>query len=326
MLGLIRSKPCGCKIPVFTLMILFCVKYSFMNIQKWPIFFALSAAVLYALSAPLSKLLLRGVSLTVLAGLLYLGAGIGMGLLSAAAACFRFKRTSAGLSRQDLPYTVGMIVLDIAAPLLLLAGLLKTSAENVSLINNFEIVSTAVIALCIFKERISGRLWLAIGFITAACVTLCVSQAGGLSFSVGSVYVLGACVCWGFENNCTRMISNKNPLEIVTVKGFGAGIGALLIAFIMGNTLPGWKYTAGGLALGFVSYGLSIFFYVLSQRYLGAAKTSAYYAAAPFVGVFLSLLIFREAPPPLFWVALALMLGGTYLSVTDTKYEAINKK
>lgn len=132
-----------------------------MKMQKWPILFAVLAAVLYALSAPVSKLLLREVPPAVLAGLLYLGAGIGMGLLRAAGSCCRLKSKAPGLSRRDLPYTAGMVVLDIAAPLLLLAGLLKTSAENVSLMNNFEIVTTAVIALCIFKERISaGYGWL----------------------------------------------------------------------------------------------------------------------------------------------------------------------
>ena len=297
-----------------------------MKMQKWPILFAVLAAVLYALSAPVSKLLLREVPPAVLAGLLYLGAGIGMGLLRAAGSCCRLKSKAAGLSRRDLPYTVGMVVLDIAAPLLLLAGLLKTSAENVSLMNNFEIVTTAVIALCIFKECISGRLWVAIGLITAACVLLCAGEREGFSFSVGSLYVLGACVCWGFENNCTRMISNKNPLEIVMVKGIGAGAGALLIAWLLGAKLPSAKYMACSLALGFVSYGLSIFFYVLSQRYLGAAKNSAYYAASPFVGVLLSLVIFKEPPPVLFWAALGLMLAGAYLSATDTRYEAVNKK
>lgn len=229
------------------------------------------------------------------------------------------------LSRRDLPYTLAMVLLDIAAPVLLLAGLAQTPAENVALINNFEIVATAVIALFLFKEKISLRLWAAIGLITLASILLSIEGENSFRFSVGSLYVLGACICWGLENNCTRMISNKNPLEIVTVKGFGTGGGALLIGLWLGESFPAAIYMAWALCLGFVAYGLSIFFYVLAQRYLGAAKTSVYYAAAPFVGAGISLLIFKEPPPLLFWAALLIMVCGAYLSVTDSKYDAVNK-
>lgn len=294
--------------------------------NSFPIFFAFLAAVLYALSAPISKILLQETAPTVLAGLLYLGAGVGMGLLSLGQRILKRGEVQQSLSRKDLPYTLAMVFLDIAAPVLLLAGLAQTPAENVALINNFEIVATAVIALFLFKEKISLRLWAAIGLITLASILLSIEGENSFRFSVGSLYVLGACICWGLENNCTRMISNKNPLEIVTVKGFGAGGGALLIGLWLGEYFPTVIYVAWALCLGFVAYGLSIFFYVLAQRYLGAAKTSVYYAAAPFVGAGISLLIFKEPPPLLFWAALLIMVCGAYLSVTDSKYDAVNKK
>ena len=291
-----------------------------------PICFALLAAVLYALSAPLAKILLQTAAPTVLAGLLYLGAGAGMGLLNLGLSAVQKQTRRAGLSRRDLPYTLGMVGLDIAAPVLLLVGLVQTPAENVALINNFEIVATAIIALFVFKERISARLWGAIGLITTASIMLCWRGEAAFAFSKGSLYVLGACVCWGLENNCTRMLSNKNLLEVVTVKGLGAGAGALCIGIFMGETLPTGGYLAAALGLGFVAYGLSIFFYMLAQRHLGAAKTSVYYAVAPFVGVGVSLLIFKETPPLLFWAALLIMACGAYLSVTDTQYDEVNKK
>jgi len=275
------------------------------------ILWAVLAAALYAINAPVSKLLLRDVTPTMMAALLYLGAGMGMLLLGIGRRRFGAKNGEQKLTRKDLPFTIGMIVLDIAAPICLMIGLTSTTSANASLLNNFEIVATSLIALLVFKEAISKRLWLGIGLITLSSMILSFEDASSLHFSVGSLFVLLACVCWGFENNCTRMMSQSDPLEIVVLKGFGSGLGSLVIALVIGEQLPAWPFVLMALLLGFVSYGLSIFFYVYAQRKLGAAKTSAYYAIAPFIGVGLSLLIFRELPAPSFWVALALMLVGT---------------
>ena len=274
------------------------------------ILWAVLAAALYAINAPVSKLLLRDVTPTMMAALLYLGAGMGM-LLLGIGRRFRGENSEQKLKRKDLPFTVGMIVLDIAAPICLMIGLTSTTSANASLLNNFEIVATSLIALLVFKEALSKRLWLGIGLITLSSMILSFEDASSLHFSVGSLFVLLACVCWGFENNCTRMMSQSDPLEIVVLKGFGSGLGSLAIALVIGERLPAWPFILMALLLGFVAYGLSIFFYVYAQRTLGAAKTSAYYAIAPFIGVGLSLLIFRELPAPSFWVALALMLVGT---------------
>ncbi len=221
------------------------------------------------------------------------------------------------LSRKDAPYTAAMVILDIAAPICLMAGLTMTSAENAALLNNFEIVATSVIAFIIFKEKISKRLWTAISLITLASIILTVKDASSFKFSFGSLFILLACICWGFENNCTRKISDKDPLEIVIIKGFGSGLGAVLIAFASGEHLPEIRYIFCAMLLGFVAYGLSIFFYIYAQRTLGAAKTSAYYAVAPFIGVALSLIIFREIPAVSFWIALCIMVFGTYLASTE---------
>ncbi|HIZ41769.1 MAG TPA: DMT family transporter [Candidatus Gemmiger excrementigallinarum] len=281
------------------------------------IFSAILAAAFYALNAPLSKWLLAEVPPTMMAALLYLGAGGGMALVRAGQRAVGRVPREAPLARADLPYTVGMVVLDIAAPIFLMIGLTRTTAANVSLLNNFEIVATALIALGLFGERISRRLWAAIVFVTVSSILLSVEDSSSFSFSLGSVFVLLACTCWGLENNCTRSIADKDPLQIVVVKGFGSGAGSLVIALMLGERLPAPGYALGALALGFVAYGLSIRFYIYAQRGLGAAKTSAYYALAPFLGAGLSLVLFRQRPQPYFWAALLLMAVGTWLASTD---------
>lgn len=286
--------------------------------QKKAIFFALLAAVLYAINSPFSKLLLDKIPAKMMAAFLYLGAGIGLFIVGMIQRATGRREKELPLTKKELPYTVGMVVLDIAAPIFLMIGLTMTTAANASLLNNFEIVATSIIALVIFKETISKRLWLAIVLVTVSSIILSFEDMSSLSFSLGSIFVLLACVCWGFENNCTRMLSSKNPLEIVVIKGFGSGIGSLVIAFVTGESLPSLIFIFCALLLGFVAYGLSIYFYIYAQRDLGAAKTSAYYAAAPFVGAGLSLLIFREIPSVTYIVALLIMLAGTYFASSDT--------
>lgn len=281
------------------------------------IVWALLAAALYAISTPVSKLLLQDVAPTMMAGLLYLGAGIGMFGLGMVRRGVKALPHESHLTRRDLPYTVGMVLLDIAAPICLMVGLTRTTSANASLLNNFEIVATALIALMVFREKISRRLWLAIGLITLSSMILSFEDAASLDFSFGSLFVLAACVCWGFENNCTRMMSASDPLEIVVIKGFGSGLGSLVLALAVGEPLPPLQVLPVVLVLGFVAYGLSIFFYVYAQRRLGAAKTSAYYAVAPFIGVLLSRLILQEAFTQVFLIALAIMMAGAYFASTD---------
>lgn len=289
-----------------------------MSSKKTAVLWAVLAAALYALNSPISKLLLGKIPPTIMAALLYLGAGIGLSIMRLVQRGMGKGQKEKPLTRKDLPYTIGMVVLDIAAPIFLMIGLTGTTAANASLLNNFEIVATSVIALCIFKETISKRLWGAIVLVTISSLVLSVEDISSFSFSFGSIFVLLACVCWGLENNCTRMISNKDPLQIVVIKGFGSGIGSFVIALVLGEHFSNWGYIVCALLLGFVAYGLSIFFYIYAQRYLGAAKTSAYYALAPFIGAALSLLIFREIPTISFVAALLIMIAGTYLASTDT--------
>ena len=287
--------------------------------QNIAIFHAVLAAALYAISTPVSKILLKEMSPMMMAAFLYLGAGIGMVILGWFRKKIQKENEEMRLNKKDLPYTVAMVVLDIAAPIFLMYGLTKTTASNVSLLNNFEIVATAIIALFVFKEEINKRLWLAIVLVTISSIILSVDDASSFSFSIGSVYVLIACVCWGVENNCARMISGKDPLQIVTIKGFGSGLGSLVIALSIGERLDSLTYIPAVLLLGFVAYGLSIFYYTYAQRVIGAAKTSTYYAVSPFIGVALSLAVLGEKPNLQFFIALAIMICGVYLASKDNK-------
>ena len=284
---------------------------------KHGIFLAILAAALYALNSPFSKLLLKYLPSTLMAGFLYIGAGFGMIMIFLIRKASKRPGKEPRLTMKDFPYTIAMIVLDIAAPICLLFGLTMTTAANASLLNNFEIVATAIIALVVFKETISPRLWLGILFVTASCTLLSFEDISSLQFNTGSLFVLLACICWGIENNCTRRLSSKDPLQIVMVKGIFSGIGSITIGFLCGERILHLWTIPVVLLLGFVAYGLSIYFYVYAQRILGAARTSAYYAVAPFIGVFLSLLIFREIPGILYIAALLLMIIGAWLSSQD---------
>lgn len=286
-----------------------------MNGKKKAIAYALLAAVFYAVNTPCSKLLLQHVPATFMAGFLYLGAGTGIGMVY----LFHYKKEDKAerLAKCDVIYTIGMIVLDIFAPIFLMLGIQYGSASNASLLGNFEIVATTLIALLIFKEKVTGRLWLAVGAIVIASAFLSFEGMDGFTFSYGSLFVLLAASCWGLENNCTRKIADKSTYEIVTLKGLCSGIGSLAIACIIGEDIPDFRYMIPAMLLGFVAYGLSIFTYIRAQRQLGAAKTSAYYAVAPFIGSFLAFLLLREPLHINYLIGLGFMAAGSVLAVAD---------
>lgn len=287
------------------------------------ILYAILAAILYALSTPFSKLILEGLSPTFIASLLYLGAGIGMGII----AFIRMKFTDHDYERftkSELPAIIGMILLDILAPIILLFGLNMTNPENVALLNNFEVVATAMFAFFIFKEAIPKRLRLAIVLVTIASIILSVEDFSAFKFNFGSILVLLAALSWGLENNFTRRLSLNDPLMVVVIKGIFSGLGSLIIAFSLNEVTLNIQLMLLTLLLGFVAYGLSIFLYVTAQSKLGAAKTSAFYAFAPFVGATLSLIIFKEVPGLNFFIAIIIMAIGSYFASTESKHKKQN--
>lgn len=285
---------------------------------------ALLAAVLFSISTPLSKKLMENIPPSFMAAFLYLGAGVGVGIMY----IFNYKKEdkSLKLDKSDFKYTIAMIGLDILAPLLLMLGIKLGSASNASLLENFEIVATSLIALIIFKEKVSSRLWIAIFFIIISSFILTFNGKTSLDFSIGSIFVLLATISWGLENNCTKKISKKITYQIVTLKGIFSGLGSLFIGLLLKERIINYKYIFLAMILGFVAYGLSIFLYVRAQRDLGAAKTSAYYSVAPFVGAFLAFIINGERPDEKFFLALIFMIIGTIFVVNDSLIDnKINK-
>lgn len=289
-------------------------KESLMNKALLALFYAILAAILYAVNIPFSKVLLNKVHPVLMASFLYFGAGFGIFLYSLAAK----KDEKSKLTRKELPYTIAMILLDIIAPILLMIGLKRANSSNAALLNNFEIVATSIIALFIFKELISRKMWFAIVLVTISSALLSFENIEALKFSWGSVFILLACISWGFENNCTRVLSSKSTYQIVILKGIFSGIGSLVISIFLNIKFPALYFILLTLLLGFISYGLSIFFYVKSQSIIGAAKTSAFYSLSPFIGSLLSFIVLKESLSSNFLIALIIMFIGTIFIIFDT--------
>ena len=285
-----------------------------MKIKSSSTFFAILAAALYALSVPVGKVLLDHAGAAMMAAFLYLGAGLGLALWGRIVP----DREASPITRQDIPYILGMILLDIAAPILLMLGLQRTGSANASLLNNFEIVATSLIAWLLFREKLSRRLSFAIVLVTFASIVLGYEGSESLRFGAGSALVLAAACCWGLENNCTRMLSRWSSVQITTIKGIFSGLGSLIVAFCAGESLPDLRWIPAILLLGFVAYGLSINFYIKAQKELGAAKTSAWYSIAPFLGVVFGIVLLGERPDGRFFLGLLLMVLATLLMVFDT--------
>ena len=279
---------------------------------------AILAAVLFGASAPLSKVFLQRVDPISLAGLLYIGSGAGAWLLFALSRTGgRGRQREAPLTRSDLPWLAGTILAGgVAAPILLLLGLKGTPASTAALLLNFENVATALIAVLAFREAVNRRILWALGLITLASILL-TWTAGKWGFSLGALGILGACSLWGLDNNLTRQISAKDPLLIVGIKGLAAGSFSLLLSLVLGKSLPDLGTLALAMLVGMVCYGLSIQFFILALRSLGAARTSAMFGVAPFIGSGLSLLFLREKPQTYFWAALPFMLLGAWLMLTE---------
>ncbi len=274
----------------------------------------LLAAVLFGLSAPLSKLLVADIDPVVLAGLLYLGAGACLALLMAALAVSRRRRGEARLERGDVPWlTAAVFVGGVAAPLCLLFGLARTPAATASLLLTFEAASTAGLAALFFRESVGRVTWVAVALVTAGGVLLSIDPAGAWGLSSGALLVVAACVLWGLDNNLTRQISLRDPKAIVSIKGLGAGGFSLVLGLALGRPFPTAGAAAAALALGAVSYGVSIALFVRSLRKLGAARTGALFGTAPFLAAGVSLAIFREPPSATTYAAFPLVLVAAWL-------------
>jgi drug/metabolite transporter (DMT)-like permease len=279
---------------------------------------ALGAAILFGASAPLAKLLLEGAAPQLLAGLFYLGSGIGLGIVWLRRRQSPEVATERALTRRDLPWLAGAILFGGAvAPLLLMTGLARTPASATSLLLNLEGVLTALLAWFVFHENFDRRIALGMLAIVAGGGTL--SWEGRLSWGgmTGPLAVAAACLCWAIDNNLTQKVSAGDPVQIAMLKGLVAGSINTAIAFFLGASWPSGARVLGALIVGFLSYGVSLALFVISLRRLGTARTGAYFSTAPFVGAVLSLVIFREQPTTAFIVAAGLMAVGVWLHVSE---------
>lgn len=276
---------------------------------------ALGAALLFGVSAPFAKLLLRGATPQLLAGLLYLGSGAGLALVWLGR---RHITNEARLTRRDAPWLGGAIVFGgLLGPVLLMAGLSRTPASSASLLLNLEGVFTAVLAWFVFHENFDRRI--ALGMVAIVAGGAVLSWEGRLTLGglAGPLLVAGATLCWGIDNNLTQKVSAGDPVQIAMLKGLVAGSVNTAIALAIGASWPTVPRLVGALVLGFLSYGVSLVLFVLALRLLGTARTGAYFSSAPFVGAVVSLLVFRERPGTAFAAAAALMALGVWLHVTE---------
>ena len=284
------------------------------------VLYALIAAGLFGLSTPAAKVLVGSTHPVVLAGLLYCGAGIGVALLRKLPWTMfgSSNAPEAALSRADLPWLAGAVVAGgVLGPILLLVGLARTGASTASLLLTLEGVATALMAWFIFHESFDRRI--AIGMLCLAAGALVLSWSGTptLESVVGPLAIIGACVAWGLDNNLTRKISLADPLQIVTLKGTIAGPINLLLGVAAGGALPDLLSGLAASVVGFLCYGVSLALFVLALRYLGTARTAAYFSTAPFFGAIAAVIALHESVTYQLVAAGALMAVGVWLHVTE---------
>ena len=280
------------------------------------IIYALVAAALFGASTPLAKSLGLGLSPILLAGLLYLGSGIGL-------AGVRLIRDRGweptGLTPSQWPWLLGAIAFGgILGPVALMFGLIRTAGATASLMLNLESVLTAVIAWVVFRENADRRIVLGMVAIVLGGVVLSWTGAGGGSQDwTGPLAIALACLCWGIDNNLTRKVSASDALFIAGAKGLIAGLVNCSLALYLGTQIPGVSQLAPILVVGFLGYGISLVMFVLALRGLGSARTGAYFSTAPFLGAAVALLVFGESVTVAFWIASALMAAGVWLHLTE---------
>lgn len=297
-----------------------CPLASLMHPQRNAILIALAAAALFGAATPLAKALLGSMSAFLVAGLFYLGSGLG---LCACIAIRRWRQGDAGsaaqhrFQRTEWPWLFGAILAGgVAGPALLMLGLSSTPAATSSLLLNLESVLTAVIAWVVFRENVDVQVLLGMLAIVAGGVLLSL-HPGHFALSVGALLIFGACLCWAIDNNLTRKVAANDAMVIACLKGLIAGPVNLTIAFSLGATLPSASLVAAAMLTGFAGYGVSLVLFVVALRHLGTARTGAYFSVAPLFGVALSLVLWPELPSITFWIAAMFMALGVWLHVRE---------
>ncbi|WP_395371171.1 EamA family transporter [Komagataeibacter diospyri] len=279
---------------------------------------ALMSAVLFGASTPFAKLLLDGMSAQMAAGLLYLGSGIGLALVLGARTALRLpSHDEAALTRADLPCLLGVIATGgVLGPLLLMIGLTRSDAASASLLLNMESIATLLIAWVVFHENVDRRLLFGAACIVAGAAVL--SWQGHAALAPGALYIIAACMCWGIDNNLSGQLSAADPVRIATIKGVVAGSVNLGAALVLQHArLPGAGVVAMAGGIGFLGYGVSLVAFMLGLRHLGAARTGAYFAMAPFIGAVVSVVLFHAHDVERLAIAGAFMAVGLWLHVSE---------
>jgi drug/metabolite transporter (DMT)-like permease len=281
--------------------------------------FALLAAGLFGLSTPLAKVVSPHVEPILLAGLLYLGSGIGLGAYTLRN--FGRRKTGsqeAALKRHDVPWLSGAILVGgVIGPVLLMWGLAQTPASSASLLLNLEGVLTALLAWFVFQENFDKRI--AIGMALIAAGGICLSWLGRPDAGVpwGALAIVGACLAWAVDNNLTRKVSASDPVQIAMLKGLVAGVVNTALGLSLGTKLPGASVMLSVGLIGFFGYGVSLTLFVLALRHIGTARTGAYFSTAPFVGAVVAIVFLGDAPSLGFIIAAILMAAGVWLHLTE---------
>jgi len=279
--------------------------------------YGLASAALFGASTPLAKLLLGQIDPWLVAGLLYLGSGFGLYVYRAISESVRSRRTEAPLRRADIVWLGGAILCGgIIGPVLLMIGLVTTSASSAALLLNLEGVATMVIAWTVFRENFDQRILLGAAAITLGAALL--SWQGGVAgIGVGALAIAGACLAWGIDNNLTRKVSGADPVQIAMLKGIVAGSVNLALALALGARVSSLGTVAEAAVLGFFGYGVSLALFVIALRQVGTARTGAYFSAAPFIGAIMGVALLNDSLSAQLFVAAALMAVGVYLHLTE---------
>jgi drug/metabolite transporter (DMT)-like permease len=277
----------------------------------------MAATLLFGASIPFAKQLTGNISPVLLAGLLYLGSGIGMWLV-------RLVRdrgfTVPNLPKKEWPWLLGAIASGgVLGPILLMFGLTSTTSADASLLLNLETVLTAMLAWVVFRENADRRVVVGMTFIVAGGVVLTWQKNGawGSSGVLGALAISVACLCWAVDNNLTRKVSTCDAVFIAGTKGMIAGATNLALALAFGTEWPAWQRVAEAMGIGLAGYGVSLMLFVLALRGLGAARTGAYFSTAPFMGAVIAVVGFDEPTSLAFWLAAALMTAGVWLHLTE---------
>jgi drug/metabolite transporter (DMT)-like permease len=280
-------------------------------------YLALVSAALFGVSTPLAKLMIGDLGPWLLAGLLYIGAGLGLTVILAARTVWGTAGKEAPLTRADVPWLAGVVLFGgVLGPVLLLQGLARTDAASASLLLNLEPVFTLGLAWIVFHEHVDRRLFF--GAIAIIAGSLLLSWQGDISsVGWGSTLIAAACLCWGIDNNLTRKISGSDPLVITAIKGLVAGGVNTTIALAAGQKLPSVPVIGGALGLGLASYGLSLVLFIVALRHLGAARTGAYYGTAPFIGAIAATALLGDPVTPTLILAGLLMAIGAWLHLAE---------